>query len=227
MSPEALAEPARLPIVDDELVDTVTELQRSARELRLAHEKTVDRLMRSLERRSAETRDHVGRMAGYCALLARELGLDAERRGLICAASRMHDIGKVGVRDSILLKPGPLTPEERRVMERHAEIGHEILAGSGSELLDLAATIALTHHEKFDGSGYPRRLAGREIPLEGRIAGVADVFDALTTDRVYRTALPLEEALRIMAGNRGAHFDPDVLDAFLGALGDVRALLPG
>jgi putative two-component system response regulator len=127
----------------------------------------------------------------------------------------MHDVGKIAVPDAILFKPGPLTAEERATIELHAEAGYRILVGSGAELLQMAATIARSHHEKFDGTGYPRGLAGEEIPLAGRIAAVADVYDALTSDRVYRPALPVHEALAIMREGRGKHFDPAVLDAFL------------
>ena len=136
----------------------------------------------------------------------------------------MHDVGKVAVPDRILLKPGKLTDGERREMERHTEVGHEILSGSGSDLLDLAASIAFTHHEKYDGSGYPRGLSGEQIPIEGRIAAIADVFDALTSDRVYRPAYTLEQAVETMAEERGHHFDPELLDHFLAALDLIDAI---
>jgi putative two-component system response regulator len=134
---------------------------------------------------------------------------------MIRTAGAMHDIGKIGIPESILLKPGPLTPGERLEMQRHPEIGYRILAGSSVVLLQVAATIAWTHHEWFDGSGYPRGLAGDDIPLVGRIAAVADVFDALTRDRVYRARMSREEALVIMHEGRGVHFDPAVLEVFL------------
>jgi putative two-component system response regulator len=136
----------------------------------------------------------------------------------------MHDVGKIGVADAILLKRGPLDADQRAEMERHADIGYRILAGSGAELLDLAATIARTHHERFDGSGYPRGLEGEEIPLEGRIAAVADVFDALTSDRPYRPRFSRTEAVDMMRADRGSHFDPRVLDAFLGAEDEISAI---
>ncbi len=136
----------------------------------------------------------------------------------------MHDVGKVAIPDQILLKPGRLTPDERGQMERHAEIGHQLLQGSDGELMDLAATIAWSHHERFDGDGYPRRLQGDAIPLEGRIAAVADVFDALTQDRVYRPALPLDEALATMAAGRETQFDPGALDSLLESLDDALAI---
>jgi putative two-component system response regulator len=133
-------------------------------------------------------------------------------------ASPLHDVGKVGIPDGILLKPGPLTESERRVMERHTEIGYRMLEGSGEELLELAAALALTHHERFDGNGYPRGCKGDEIPIEGRIAAVADVFDALTSERVYRPAHGFDDALEIMRSGRGTQFDPELLDLFLDGL---------
>jgi putative two-component system response regulator len=190
-------------------------------ELGRSRAETIRRLSRAVEYRDPETGDHIERMSGYCALLAGRAGLDPEA---MLIASPMHDVGKIAVPDRILLKPGALTPEERRDMQRHAEVGHALLTGSDSELLELAATIAWTHHERYDGGGYPRGLAGTAIPLEGRIAGVADVFDALTSDRVYRPAFSLDEAVATMSAERGAQFDPMVLDLFLDSLDHVMAI---
>jgi putative two-component system response regulator len=133
----------------------------------------------------------------------------------------MHDVGKIGIPDNILLKPGRLTPAEYQIMKQHAEIGYRILAGSDSELVNLAARIAYTHHEKFDGSGYPRGLQATEIPLEGRVAAIADVFDALTSARPYKRAWRLEDAIALMRAGRGLHFDPELLDLFLGSMDEV------
>ena len=196
-------------------------LERSAKQLKLTREETVRRLSRAVEYRDEETGGHTERMSRYCALLAARAGLDAES---IRTASPMHDVGKVAVPDHILLKPGRLTPDERREMERHASVGHEILAGSGSALLGLAATIALTHHEKYDGTGYPRGLAGTDIPLEGRVAAIADVFDALTSDRSYRAAFAPEKAVEMMSAERGRHFDPELFDLFIGSMDEVLAI---
>ena len=155
-------------------------------------------------------------MSLYCSLLARLASIDPERAEMIRIASPMHDVGKIGIPDRILLKPGRLTEEERKVMEGHAEIGYRILAGSDVELLDLAALMALTHHERIDGAGYPRGLVGDEIPIEGRIAAIADVFDALTSDRVYRPAFQPDEARAMMEeGARHASSTPQLLDLFL------------
>jgi putative two-component system response regulator len=136
----------------------------------------------------------------------------------------MHDVGKIGIPDRILLKPGRLTEDERRVMEAHTEMGHRILAGSGVELLDLAAEMALTHHERIDGTGYPAGAVGAEIPVEGRICAIADVFDALTSDRVYRQAFQPDEARAMMLEGRGTQFDPELLDLFFGSFEDVLAI---
>ena len=163
-------------------------------------------------------------MAKVAAFLGAELGLDPERVLLLRVAAPMHDVGKIATPEAILRKPGPLTPSERAEMQRHTVVGHEILADSRSELLRLAASIALTHHERYDGSGYPRGLAAEEIPLEGRITAVADVFDALLSDRCYRPAMSVDETVAIIEGGRGTHFDPGVVDALIANLEEVLQL---
>lgn len=190
-------------------------------ELRKSREETILRVSRVAEFRDEQTGRHSRRMSQLCGGLALRAGLEAGRCELLRIASPLHDVGKVGIPDGILRKPGPLTGSERRVMERHAEIGYRMLEGSGEELLDLAAEVALTHHERFDGRGYPRGEQRDEIPVEGRIAAVADVFDALTSDRVYRPAFELEEALEIMAAGRGTQFDPELLDLFLSSADEL------
>ncbi|HEY2636875.1 MAG TPA: HD domain-containing phosphohydrolase [Solirubrobacteraceae bacterium] len=189
--------------------------------LRRSREDPIRRLARAAEYRDPETSGHVERMSRYCELLAQGLGLHAPS---MLAAGAMHDIGKLAVPDSILLKPGPLTVSEREIMETHTEVGYRILSGPGGGLLDLAARIALSHHERYDGGGYPYGLRGDDIPLEGRIAAVADVFDALTSNRVYRQAFSVDKALDIVRGERGGHFDPRVLDCFLVALPEVAEI---
>jgi response regulator RpfG family c-di-GMP phosphodiesterase len=180
--------------------------------------RTVERLARAAEFRDEETANHTQRVSRYCMLLARLSGLDERRSELIGAASMMHDIGKLGIPDSILRKPGPLSLSERRHMQRHADYGRKILAGESDPLLDLASVIAWTHHERWDGGGYPRQIMAEAIPLEGRIVAIGDVFDALTSDRVYRPAMLVEHALGLMRGGRATHFDPDLLDLFMEAL---------
>jgi putative two-component system response regulator len=206
-----------------ELQHAIGRLELAERDRRLAQEETIHRLSLAAEFRDDQTSRHIERMSRYCAILSERAGHNGEATELLRIAAKMHDIGKIGIPDAILRKPGPLTAEEFEVMKAHADIGHQILDGSQSELGSIAAMLAWTHHEKVDGSGYPRGLRGEEIPVEGRIAAIADVFDALTTDRVYRRALPLEEAVSIMRDGRGTHFDPELLDLFLGSLDAVVA----
>lgn len=204
-----------------ELWEAIARLEKAEQNLRQSREETVQRLSIAAEFRDDETAQHIQRMSRYCALLARKAGEDSETSELIRVASLMHDVGKIGIPDQILLKPAPLTPEERRIMEQHSEIGYRILAGSQSELLRRAAEIAWTHHERVDGSGYPLGIKGDEIPLQGRIAAIADVFDALTSDRVYKKAFPLGRAIEIMREGRGKHFDAKLLDLFLDSMDEA------
>jgi putative two-component system response regulator len=201
------------------------ELRRAVDDLKRSEEETVRRLAAAVEARDHETAVHIERVGDYSALVAISLGLASEHCELIRRSSTLHDVGKIGVADQILLKPGPLTPGERIAMQRHAKIGHDILSGSQLDLLDLAATIAWTHHERVDGTGYPRGLAGDDIPLEGRIVAVVDVYDALTSDRPYRPALSHDRALALMSTGRGTQFDAAVLDAFLTALRDSAPMI--
>ena len=206
------------------LRETIAQLESSESELRRLREETIRRLSWAAEFRSNETGQHLLRMSLYCTLLARLVGLDVDRTEMIRIASPMHDVGKIGIPDRILSKPTSLTPEERAVMQAHTEMGHRILTGSDVELLDLAATLALTHHERIDGQGYPCGLEDDNIPLEGRIAAIADVFDALTSDRVYRLAFRPDEAREQMLTGRGTQFDQELLDLFFGAWDDVLAI---
>lgn len=199
-------------------------LERSEKELRLSREETIQRLAIAAEFRDSATAQHIQRMSHYCELLARRSGLSAERCDLIRTASPMHDIGKIGTPDHVLLKPGKFTPEEFKVITQHTEIGYRILAGSDSELLKVAALIAWTHHERYDGTGYPRGLKGNEIPLEGRIVSIADNFDALTTERVYKPAYDFEHAKELMIKERGKHFDPELLDVFMASMDEIRRI---
>jgi putative two-component system response regulator len=185
-------------------------------------DEVFDHLARAGRFRDEETAEHVERVSRAAALIARQLGYPAEWCSALRAASAMHDIGKIGVPDRILRKAGKLTSEERLLVERHAEIGHQILAGSDNPVMERAAAVALTHHERPDGTGYPRQLAGDAIPIEGRITAVADVFDALTHDRVYRPAMDTEEALRIMREGAGTQFDAEVLAAFETVLPEIE-----
>lgn len=177
----------------------------------------IYRMSRAAEFRDPETGAHIQRMAHYSALIAERLGLDLDQQRLLLESAPLHDVGKIGIPDAILLKPGRLTPEEFEIMKQHARMGFELLKDSGSEILRAGAEIALSHHEKFDGSGYPAGLAGAEIPIFGRIVAVADVFDALTSERPYKEAWKLEDAAAFLQDGRGGHFDPDCVDALLQA----------
>ena len=203
-----------------DLWETIMKLEQSEKSVRESRTETLERLAVAGEFHDEETGFHVARMSRYCEMLARRCGAG----GLAAAireASSLHDVGKIGIPDRVLLKPGALSPEERLVMQEHAEIGHRILKDSHAPLLKLASEIALTHHEWMDGTGYPQGLVGEAIPLEGRIAAIADVFDALTNNRVYRVAFPLMEAVNMMKAEAGTHFDPDLLSAFWDILPEV------
>lgn len=190
------------------------QLERREDQLRLANVETVRRLALAAEFRDIETAHHVERVGDYAAVIARATGHDAGYVTRLTLAAVLHDIGKIGVPDALLRKPEALTDEERTTMQAHTLIGHAILSGASFALLDMAASIALTHHERWDGSGYPRGLSGDDIPLEGRITAIADVFDALTSHRVYRKAYHPVQAAQMMKEDRGIAFDPDLLDAF-------------
>lgn len=190
-------------------------------ELRRTQQQVVQRLGRAAEYRDEETGNHILRVSHVAELLARSLGGDDDQCELILHASPMHDIGKIGIPDSILLKPGKLDADEWEIMKRHTTIGANLLAGDDSELLRTAREIALSHHEKWDGNGYPTGLAGRSIPWSGRIVALADVFDALTSKRLYKEAWSVEAAVEVIRENRARHFDPDVVDAFMEQLSTV------
>jgi len=205
--------------LESEVETSTSELKRALSELEIAQAETVQRLSMAVEFRDEDTGAHIERIGRFSVLLAEHIGMDSEFCERLRHAAPLHDVGKVAIPDAILLKPGPLTPEERAIVETHAEEGHRLVRGSSSSILDMAATIALSHQEKWDGSGYPRGLKGEAIPIEGRIVAVADVFDALTSDRVYRKAFSVDEAIQMMREQRGRHFDPVLLDAFMEVLG--------
>ena len=187
-------------------------------------------LARAAEYRDDDTGRHVLRVGRYAGILAREAGLVDERIAMIEISAQLHDVGKIGVPDAILLKPGKLDPDEFAVMKRHCEYGRLIIMPDAPQpqqcapLLAMAAQIAFTHHEKWDGSGYPCGLAGEQIPLEGRITAVADVFDALGSRRPYKPPFPLEQCLAIVREGRGKHFDPSIVDALLRRMGEITGV---
>lgn len=186
------------------------------------HLDTIQRLAVAAEYKDQDTANHIRRMSQYSTIIAFHYGLPPDKVETLLYASPMHDIGKIGVPDAILLKPGLLTPEERRIMEKHTTIGAQLLSNSDSEIIQMSCVVAMTHHEKWDGSGYPEGLAGEDIPIEGRIVALADVFDALCSKRCYKPAFSFEKSMAIVQEGRGKHFDPAVLDAFLEGLPKVR-----
>ena len=183
----------------------------SAAELKKAYVELMQRLAQAAEYKDNETGQHIARMSRYCYVLAKAYGLSQEYAEDLMLAAPMHDIGKVGIADSILLKPGRLDAQEYEIMKQHAELGANILAGSESKLVRLAYLMAMEHHEKYDGSGYPKGLQGEEISIEGRICALADVFDALTSKRPYKEAWPIEEAMAFIQSQSGLHFDPKLV----------------
>lgn len=187
-------------------------------ELRKTRLQVVQRLGRAAEYRDEETGNHILRMSHSCAHLARTIGWSEGEVELILHASPMHDIGKIGIPDSILLKPGKFEPDEWKIMQTHASIGADLLSGDESELMSMARDIALTHHEKWDGSGYPNGLRHEEIPQSGRIAAIADVFDALTSERPYKKAWTVNDATEFLLQQKGKNFDPLLTEAFLDEL---------
>jgi putative two-component system response regulator len=189
-----------------------------------AHLDTIRRLVLAAEAKDPDTARHVLLLAAYSSVLAKALNLPASDSEALGYAVMMHDIGKVGIPDAILFKRGPLNPEERRTMESHTVIGGRLLADSSSELIRHGQAVALTHHERWDGAGYPRGLAGEEIPLAGRICSVVEVFDAMTTPRLYRAAVSPHEALDEMRRRRGRHFQPQLFDLFVDRLPEVLEL---
>jgi putative two-component system response regulator len=186
-----------------------------------AHLDSIQRLVRAAGFRDENTATHIGRMGTYAELLARGLHLPPKEVEILTHAAPLHDVGKIGIPDAILRKSGPLDEEERRIMNTHTWIGAQILAGSPSDIIKAGEVIALSHHEKWDGSGYPKGLAGEAIPISGRICALADVFDALTSDRPYRPAHTLDAALEMMRQGKGTHFDPDLFSAFEALMDEI------
>lgn len=189
------------------LEDLVTKLKKGSLE-------TTIRLSRAAEYKDEDTGAHILRMSHYSAALAQEIGYMDDFVENLLHAAPLHDVGKIGIPDKILLKPGKLTSEEWDIMRRHCEMGAEILSGSEAEVVRLGETIALTHHEKWDGKGYPKGLSGEDIPISGRIVAIADVFDALTSKRPYKEPFSIEKSFAILKEGKGNHFDPVVVEAF-------------
>ncbi|NDY73675.1 two-component system response regulator [Desulfobacter hydrogenophilus] len=200
--------------LEDKVAKRTQQLENAFSRIKESSLETIHILSKAAEYRDEDTGSHIYRISNYSAAIARKIGLSEKIVESILYAAPMHDVGKIGIPDSILLKPGGLTVDEFTTMKQHTLIGAKILENSKTGFIRLGEAIALTHHEWWNGTGYPRGLKEREIPLEGRIIAVADVFDALTTKRPYKEPFPLDVSFRIIAENRGTQFDPEVVDAF-------------
>jgi putative two-component system response regulator len=206
-------------------VDVRTEqLRRAFEKIKMGSVDTINRLSRAAEFKDEDTGAHIFRMSNYSATIARKMGFSKTVTEGILYAAPMHDVGKIGIPDRILLKPGKLNPEEWGVMRQHTQWGGAILEGNSKGFVKLAQIIALTHHEKWDGSGYPNGLKGKKIPLIGRIVAISDVFDALTSKRPYKEPFSLEKSYAIIKEGCGSHFDPKVVDAFFEAESEILVI---
>ncbi|MFO7886159.1 MAG: HD domain-containing protein, partial [Desulfobacteraceae bacterium] len=217
--------------INKQLEESISDLEKALREVEKAHQEldyayldTINRLVSAAEYKDEETGDHIVRMSRYCTLIAEKLGLSEEMVKLIRYASPMHDIGKIGIPDNILLKPGRLTAREFETIKTHTTIGASILSDSKADVLKVAHEIALNHHEKWDGTGYPGGLQKEKTPISGRIVGIADTFDALTSKRPYKDPYPLNVALEIIRSERGTSFDPEVVDVFMDNIDKIRQI---
>lgn len=204
-----------------DLRDIVDKLEASNAAIKQAHLDTILRLSVAAEYRDNNTAAHIRRISDYSAAIARRMGLGEDYTEIIRYAAPMHDIGKIGIPDGILFKPGKLTYEEFEIIKQHPRIGYNILQGAKAKVLQEAAGIALSHHERYDGSGYPQGLRGEDIPLGGRIVAVADVFDVVVTRRVYKPSYSNERAYEAIKRARGGHLDPQVVDAFFDSLDEI------
>ena len=225
--------------------DLEAEVRKRTEQLERSREQVVRVLARAAEFRDNETGEHVLRVGAFCKIIAEQMGMSPEWCKQIGLAAQLHDVGKIAIPDSVLLNPNKLTAEEFEIMKQHCDLGCRIMKPMADEelamvrntssvlqlvnelespLLNMASVICRTHHEKWNGQGYPNGLVGDQIPLEGRITCVADVYDALCSDRPYKAAFPIEKSLEIMLNDRGIRFDPQVLDAFLERIADIEAI---
>ena len=199
-------------------------VRHQTKELNDSNLELIRRLGIASEFRDNDTGMHIVRISHYCHVLAKAIGMDDAEADLLLQTSPMHDVGKIGIPDDILLKPGRLTDEERTIMERHTEIGAKIIGRHDNRVLQMARTIALSHHERWDGTGYPGGIRGEDIPIEGRIVALADVFDALISERPYKEPWPMGKAIELIKRESGRHFDPLLVKAFMGNLDEIVSL---
>ena len=207
-----------------DLRHALEEVTRAQRMVQDGHLDTIRRLTVAAEYKDHDTAGHIERIGRYSQVVGQAMHLAPGMVDLLLHAAPMHDVGKLGIPDNILLKPGPLSADERHVMNTHTSIGAQILAGSTSPVIQMGERVALAHHEKWDGTGYPHRLTREEIPLEARICSVVDFFDALAMDRPYRNAVPKDEVVQMILDAAGAHFDPSVVEIFVDVRGDIEAI---
>ena len=210
--------------LEAEVAKRTEELRHAFEKIKVASLDTIYRLSRAAEYKDEDTGAHILRMSNYSVIVARTMGLTEQTVEFILYAAPMHDIGKIGIPDKILLKPAKLDPDEWVIMKQHTIFGGKILEGSDAGFIRLGEIVALTHHEKWEGTGYPKGLKGKEIPLVGRIVAIADVFDALTSKRPYKEPFSLEKSYEIIKEDRGTHFDPDVVDAFFASEDKLLAI---
>ncbi len=211
--------------IETEVAKRTQDLTKALEKIKTASLDTVYRLARAAEYKDEDTGAHVERMSHYSSAIARKMGLDDEFVENILWASPMHDIGKIGIPDRVLQKPGKLDSDEWAIMKQHTTIGAEILKDASADFIKLAEAIAISHHEKWDGSGYPQGLKGSDISLAGRIVALADVFDALTSERPYKEPFPLEKTFAIIKEGQGSHFDPELVNAFFAIEDEIKAEL--
>lgn len=210
--------------LEAEVAKRTEQLRRAFDKIKVASLDTIYRLTRAAEYKDEDTGAHIQRMSNYSATVARKFGLNEKSVESILYAAPMHDVGKIGIPDHILLKPGKLDPDEWEIMKQHTIMGEGILKGPDGGFIKLGETIALTHHEKWDGTGYPKGLKGKKIPQVGRITAIADVFDALTSKRPYKEPFSIEKSFTIIKEGRGTHFDPDVVDAFFALEDEILSI---
>jgi putative two-component system response regulator len=210
--------------LESEVNKRTDQLRKAFDEIKTTSLDTIHRLSRAAEYRDEDTGDHIFRISNYSAAIAKEMGLNEKTEEAILYSAPMHDVGKIGVPDQILLKPGKLTKEEFETMKTHTVIGGQILDGASKGFIRLGEIIALTHHERWNGTGYPKGLRGSEIPLVGRIVAIADVFDALTSKRPYKEPFPVEKSFEIIKEKKGIHFDPGVVNAFFSIKDEILSI---
>lgn len=211
--------------LEKEVKSRTKELNSALTLLKNASLELIERLAVAAEYKDEDTGEHIHRLGYYAAVIAKKMGLDDAFIQDIQYAAPLHDVGKIGIPDKILLKEGPLTDEEKKVMRKHTTIGYGILKDSDQKIIQMAESVAISHHERWDGKGYPNQIMGKDIPIEGRIIAVADVFDALISRRPYKKPMPIEQAIAIITEERGKQFDPQVVDAFLSAEDEILSIV--